>query len=141
MVGVELGGALQYQHDVSSSVSGSQSTILAEAHAIYRKGNFGLRALAAYWDVDGFEDSDTNDQWGYYIEPSYGFDLPKGRAGVFTRFSQYEYFNGERREQTEFSVGVNYWPIEQVVLKADYTNIDKDGAHDETVNFGIGYHF
>ena len=141
IAGLELAGALQYQDDTSSTISGKQSTILAETHAIYRKGNFEIRALAAYWDVDGYSNSDANNQWGYYIEPSYAVDMPKGKAGVFARFSQYEYFNGTRRDQKEFSVGVNYWPIEEVVLKTDYTNIDKGGEHDETYNFGIGYYF
>lgn len=141
ITGLELATSLQYQQDVSSSVGGDQSTFLAEGHAIYRKGGFQFRALTAYWNVDGFANSDTQDQWGYYLEPSYSFDIPWGKAGFFGRFSQYEYFNSKRRENKEYSVGLNYWPIDEVVLKMDYTHIDEGGADNETVNFGIGYHF
>ncbi len=139
--GVELATTLQYQQDVSSSVSGDQSTVLAEGHAIYRKGGFEFRALTAYWNVDGFANSDTEDQWGYYLEPSYTIKTPIGRAGVFARFSQFEYFNKTRRENDEYSVGVNYWPIDEVVVKVDYTYIDSNVADEKTVNFGLGYYF
>lgn len=139
--GLELASTLQYQQDVSSTVSGDQSTFLAEGHAIYRKGGFQFRALTAYWNVDGFANSDTEDQWGYYLEPSYTFDIPWGKAGFFARFSQFEYFNKSRRETSEVSIGANYWPIEEVVVKVDYTNSDNGPANDETVNFGLGYHF
>ena len=139
--GVELASTLQYQQDVSSTVAGDQSTFLAEGHGIYRKGGFEFRALAAYWNVDGFADPDTEDQWGYYLEPSYTFDIPWGKTGVFARFSQYEYFNTTRKESKEYSAGVNYWPIDEVVLKVDYTHIDEGGTNNETVNFGIGYFF
>lgn len=141
IAGIELGGALQYQHDVSSTVSGEQDAYLAEAHAIYRKGGFELRALGTYWDVNGFAAPESEDQWGYYIEPSYKFDIPWGVFGFFARFSQYEYFNSGSQEAKEYSTGLNYWPIEQVVLKADYTKIDKGAVNDDTFNFGLGYYF
>lgn len=139
--GVELATTLQYQQDVSTTVGGDQSTFLVEGHGIYRKGGFEFRALGAYWNVDGFTGIDATDQWGYYLEPSYKFDIPGGDLGVFFRFSQFEYFNTTRRDVTETTVGVNYWPIEEVVLKADYTNIASRGVHDETINFGLGYYF
>lgn len=141
IAGLELASTLQYQEDVSSTVSGDQSTVLAEGHGIYRKGGFEFRALAAYWNVDGFANSETENQWGYYLEPSYTFDIPWGKAGVFARFSQFEYFNGIRRDNDEISVGANYWPIDEVVLKVDYTFIDSNDVDNRTVNFGLGYFF
>jgi hypothetical protein len=139
--GVELAGSLQYQDDVSSSLDGSQRSYMAEAHAIYRKGGFELRGLATYWNIDGFANSESEDQWGYYIEPSYSFDTPWGKLGYFCRFSQYDYFNKHGRAYDEASVGVNYWPINEVVVKVDYTNRDNGTVNDETINFGLGYHF
>jgi hypothetical protein len=139
--GVELAGSLQYQDDVSSTAGGSQSAWLAEAHAIYRKGGFEMRALATYWNIDGFSGIDATDQWGYYLEPSYTFDIPWGKLGYFARFSQYDYFNNGGKDYTEYTAGVNYWPIEQVVLKADYSNIDTGATNEETFNFGLGYFF
>lgn len=139
--GVELAGSLQYQDDVSTSVSGSQKAYMAEAHAIYRKGGFELRGLATYWNINGFASAESDDQWGYYIEPSYSFDIPWGKLGYFARFSQYDYFNARGRAYDEFSAGVNYWPINEVVVKADYTNRDNGAVNDETFNFGLGYYF
>lgn len=141
IAGLELATTLQYQQDASKTVSGDQSTVLAEGHAIYRKGGFEFRALTAYWNVDGFDDSEIQDQWGYYLEPSYTFDIPWGKAGFFGRFSQYEYFNKTRRDNIEYAVGANYWPIDEVVVKVDYTYIDSNGDDNNTVNFGLGYYF
>ncbi|MGD7653516.1 MAG: porin [Verrucomicrobiales bacterium] len=140
--GVELGAALQYQDDVSSSVSGNQETVLAEAHGIYRKGGFELRALGAYWNVSGFGDSEMRDQWGYYVEPSYSWETKVGRAGVFARFSHYDYYKSGRNETVEYAVGASYWPMDEVVLKVDYVNAKLDNdINDETFNFGLGYYF
>ncbi len=139
--GVELASSLQYQNDVSSTVANEQEAYLAEAHAIYRKGGFELRALGTYWKVQGFADSETEDQWGYYIEPSYKFDIPWGKFGYFARFSQYEYYNGGMKDRIETTVGVNYWPIEEVVFKADFSNVEENDVNGETINLGVGYFF
>jgi phosphate-selective porin len=42
-----------------------------------------------------------------------------------------------------WTVGANYWPDPQVVLKADYQNYDiPDGSKgDQRVNLGLGYMF
>lgn len=141
IAGLELAGSLQYQDDVSSTVDGNQSAWLAEAHAIYRKGGFEMRALATGWNIDGFSKADTKDQWGYYLEPSYKFDIPGGELGYFARFSQYDYYNKGRKSVEEYTVGVNYWPIEEVVFKADYTVEDRNTSDAEVINFGIGYFF
>ena len=144
IAGVELAGSLQYQYDTSSSLDGQQDAILASTHGIYRNGGFQFIALASYWNVDGYADKDTQDQWGYYLEPSYAWDTSIGKVGVFGRFSQYEYFNGaSKSELTEFSVGSNYWLNENWVVKADYNNADQKGVagSSETYNFGVGWSY
>ena len=142
IAGVELAGSLQYQYDTSSRVTGQQDAILASTHGIYRNGGFQFIALANYWNVDGYSNKDTQDQWGYYLEPSYAWDTTIGKVGVFGRFSQYEYFTGSTQKRKELNAGVNYWINEHLVVKTDYTNIDKDGtANDETVNFGFGWYY
>jgi hypothetical protein len=75
------------------------------------------------------------------LEPSYTFDLPWGKLGYFARFSQYEYFDAGKKDITEYAVGLNYWPIDQVVVKTDYVIVDDGSVHDETISFGLGYHF
>lgn len=139
--GVVLASSLQFQNDTSSSVAGDQSAYYAETHAIYRNGGFELRALASYWNVDGYANPDTKDQWGYYIEPSYYFNLPFGRLGAFTRFSQYEYFTTSQKKIDELTVGINYWPTDEIVIKMDYQVAEKTTSDTENWNFGIGYYF
>ena len=53
---------------------------------------------------------------------------------MFVRYAEWEDYNGDHDAT---SVGINYWPIDNVVFKADYTDQD-DG---ESVNLGVGYQF
>ncbi|MCX8238796.1 MAG: hypothetical protein OSB05_08255 [Akkermansiaceae bacterium] len=60
--------------------------------------------------------------------------------GLFGRYSHYEYARGG--EFDEYTIGVNYWPIPNVALKIDFTQIEQDGAeNNKTFNFGVGYSF
>ncbi|MCP4732314.1 MAG: porin, partial [Roseibacillus sp.] len=75
-----------------------------------------------------------DDQWGYYIEPSYGFDFGNGKMGVFARYHEWDTGGGAI---DSVSVGVNYWPVDNVVFKGDYT--DEEG--NDSFNLGVGYSF
>jgi outer membrane autotransporter protein len=77
------------------------------------------------------------------VEPSYRWSFENGGSvGIFGRYSSYEYASGTRKEVDEYTVGVNYWPIDNVVLKADYNVLKQDGKSDNnTFNFGVGYSF
>lgn len=142
IAGVELGGALQFQSDMSSATGGNQSAYLMEGHGIYRKGSFEFRAQGAYWSADDYAGNDVDGQWGTYLEPSYNFETSVGKVGVFARYSYYDYLTSKgRRDVNEYTVGVNYWPIEEIVLKADFSNAAYNDIHDETFNFGVGYYF
>lgn len=111
----------------------------------YQRGGFGLKALYAEWDIEegGTIPDGAGDQSGWYIEPSYTWQLSGDtKVGVFARYSDYEYFDGSAKENTDITVGLNYWPVENVVFKADYTVIeDKDDHKDESINLGVGYQF
>ena len=108
------------------------------------KGPFGLRALYARWDLDGSgpEALGADEQVGYYLEPSWRLSE---RWGVFTRYSQWDNAAGNSLD-TEFSqwdLGVNYWPVPNVVIKADYQNRSAPDGRSELdgFNLGIGYLF
>ncbi len=153
--GVELGVSGQYQRDVSqdSGNDGDIDATMLEAHADLRRGGWGLRALYARWDLDGAapEAIGRDEQYGWYIEPSYRFDVPfgydgEGEAGVFARYNEYDNNAGISNSSTEFEqtdVGFNYWPIENVVLKADMAFIEGPTASedDERLNLGVGWAF
>jgi hypothetical protein len=146
--GLTLTGFANYQNDIAPDSEEDNSALLVGASAVYQKGGFGIRALVAHWDIDGqsFEDNDADSQWGSYVEPSYRWTFGDQAVGVFGRYSHYEYARGAGNsrggEFDEYTVGVNYWPVANVVLKADFTQIEQDDAeNNETFNLGLGYSF
>jgi len=141
MPGLELASSVQYQSDVTQDRNdGLEEAWLYSAHAIYSSGPFGLRALYAQWDFNGSiaENNDREDQFGWYVEPSFKVH-PK--VGVFARYAELEETEDATEENT--TVGVNYWPVDQVVLKADYQQreFDTGAPDDDSFNLGVGYAF
>lgn len=153
--GVTLGVGGQYQSDITQDANDSEQAgaTLVEAHADIRQGGWGLRGLYARWDIDSdaAEALGADEQYGWYVEPSYRFEVPfgyddgYGELGVFTRYNEIDLKSGSgasdgKTEQVD--VGLNYWPIPNVVLKADYNFIDgPNGTDDSRFNAGIGYQF
>jgi hypothetical protein len=156
--GLELATSYQLQADANQ---GENSDIeqgqLVEAHAVYNRGGFGLRALWAEWDFDGdgIEAAGADDQSGWYIEPSYRFRPGNWDIGVFARYEDVDSYklkslDGDPYQVGQFdewTVGVNYWPIPNVVIKADYRerdhdqNITADQFDFTGIDVGMGYSF
>lgn len=143
--GLELAASANYQTDASQAGGdGLDEGLLLEAHAVYEKGPFGLRALYAQWDFDGtaVTAAGVDEQTGWYIEPSYKV---RRDLGLYTRYEDVD----AARTQDRFSqweVGVNFWPHEDVVIKADYRSRDHDltaeaGRDFDAFDLGIGYQF
>jgi hypothetical protein len=114
----------------------------------YRTGPWGLRALYAQWDINGAGAAATgqDEQYGYYIEPSYTFDIfEEHKMGFFTRYNEYDIVAGDNTdsERKQYDVGMNYWPHENVVLKTDVAFVDAPagGTDDEIINMGVGFNF
>ena len=146
ITGLELGAGIQYQDDISEG-SEDNSAVLTTAHFIYTNGGFGLRGLAANWNIDGETSPgsgiDIDNQYGGYIEPSYKWNFSNGMAlGVFSRLL---YFENEDAPsgQTEYQAGINFWPTENTVVKADWIHEDRAAgkANRDVFNFGVGYAF
>lgn len=139
--GLELAVSGLYQ------VDGGQGTIanvghagFVEAHSIYHFGSAELRALYARFMLSGDAPKALNrdKQDGGYIEASYRLIEP---VGLFARYNVWN--NGGLADKTvirQTNVGVNWWLVPDVVLKADLQwqsgAIDLDG-----LNLGIGYQF
>ncbi len=144
LAGVELGAALNYQSDMTQSLDATAgSGVLAEAHASVQKGDFGLRALYATWNLDGSGPASVgaDEQTGWYVEPSYKV-TPK--VGVFARYSVWDNQAGDNTdsEYAQTNIGVNYWPHPDVVLKADYQTQSSPTANEyKGFNLGVGYQF
>lgn len=146
--GVEFGVTGQYQQDITQGARGIDATLF-EAHADILKNGFGLRALYARWDLEGQPEVKAlgrDEQFGWYVEPSYRFDTAAGTLGVFARHEQWDTQAGLAGLDTRFDVtsaGVNFWPIRNVVLKFDYQFEDtpKGIRDDDRINLGVGYQF
>lgn len=148
IAGLELGASVFYQDDMAQSVDAEVSGLLSEAHIDYRYENFRIRALYAHWDLSGTADSNAESQYGFYIEPSYRWNLSEkyGDLGVYFRFSKYEYYTGTVISENDiYEIGVNYWPHPNVVFKADIQEISESeqfsSKGDTVINLGVGYQF
>ena len=152
MPGVELAVSGQYQDDLTQNAAGlGTSATMIEAHADIRRGPWGLRALAARWDLDkgpsfsGAGAFGRDVQYGWYIEPSYRFDTEYAEIGLFTRYSEHDNAAGNSTDTKfgQFDLGMNVWLHPQVVLKIDgQFEFDPPGnSNDNRLNLGIGYQF
>jgi hypothetical protein len=142
--GLELAASAQYQDDITQSQDDDAgSATLLSAHAVYENGPFGLRALYARWDLDGDgpDSVGADKQDGFYVEPSWRIN---DKFGVFARYNEWDNQAGDSdgSEKEQIDVGINYWPHEDVVVKADYMTQDFDDEKGQKgFNLGIGYQF
>lgn len=163
MPGLEVGISGQYQADYTGMADTADiDATLFEGHVDYKHSSgFGFRGLYARWNIGddlgaGVDPATVNADTleGYYLEPAYRFRLPggllPGEAGVFGRYSEYDERNqlaGTAYMFERFSkwdVGLNYWPVQNVVFKFDYTEEDANGPSDRVydgINLGLGYQF
>ncbi len=140
--GLELAATIQYQEDLTQGLADADA-FLYEAHAAYKKGDFGVRALWAQWDIDSpLADMIGADvQEGYFVEPSYRLNES---FGVFARYAAWDNTAGSGSaadtEKRQINIGFNYWLHPNVVIKFDTEN--RTGAQDGSgYNVGIGYQF
>jgi len=147
--GIELAATAQYQEDFGQEnnnkfIGDAGSATLFETHAVIERGDFGLRALYATWDLDGSgpESNGADEQTGWYVEPSYRINQ---YFGLFTRYSEWDNQagNSSDSEYEQFDLGVNWWPHRDVVVKFDYQNQDvpADKTEQDGFNLGLGYQF
>jgi len=142
--GLELAGSAQYQSGIAQDTdSTAEDAMLYTAHAVFQKGPFGLRALYGHWNLDGSgpESLGANEQNGFYIEPSWKISR---QLGMFARYNQWDNQagNSSNSEKEQIDVGINYWPNEDIVIKADYMKQDFDDKKGQKgFNLGFGYQF
>ena len=156
--GLEVAGTAQYQADITQAQNdGAEGAWLYEGHVNFNHnvgpGSVGFRGLYAMWDISGtaVETARADEQEGWYLEPSYKFNLAEtfggfafpGDLGIYSR---YEHLDGARSSDrfNQWEVGFNYWPHEDVVLKFDYRNNKNRVSGDrdyEGIDIGLGYQF
>lgn len=133
---------------------------MLEGHAQYRIKRFEARGLFAYSRILDVEDLNRafgnaagQMQVGGYIELAYDI-LPffnhrtEQQFYVFARGESFDtnFFTGDISRNNEFlreelTFGLNFKPIEDIVVKADYQFLTSMGTkYVERFNFSIGYH-
>jgi Gram-negative porin len=145
VAGLELGATVQYQQDIyQGEYLDDIDAMLYSAHAVWRTGPFGLRAVAASWDINDAINNiqeGADQQEGWYVEPSW---LLRRDLGVFARYSEWDNQAGSGdTEFSEWDIGMNYWLVENVVFKADYQFQDAPPSQPELdgLNLGVGFSF
>ena len=161
IAGLELAASAQYQADYTGTADSAQAAAyLVETHLDYRHASgFGLRALYSRWELGsdrkhGLDPSSrgADHLQGWYIEPAYRFALAgllpvPGEVGLFSRYARWDQadgLGGRFRNYERVSLGMNYWPVPQLVFKIDGQFEDANGRVSDKFdgfNLGFGYQF
>lgn len=143
--GIAVGAAAQYQSDITQGTNPEAGAAwLGAVHLDARQGPVGLRALYAEWQLDGSgpKAAGADRQLGWYLELSYRW---RPSLGLFSRYSLTDELAGSSESESQkrqWDVGMNWWPHEQVVVKADYQRqSNADGKNQNGINLGLGYQF
>jgi len=142
--GLTLSLTGQYQDDMTQDSSDDiGSATMVETHARWNVADFTFTGLYARWDIDVKEsatqsEKDQDVQDGAYIEASYKIH-PK--FGIFVRQNKWDNGGSADTKEKQTDAGFNYWPHENVVIKADY-QVQNDAVENlDGFNLGLGYQF
>jgi len=155
--GLNVGVSAYYgngSNDHTGNVNGT-SLFIYDLHAIYRYEAMTIKGLftqAMLHDAEKIGPNAVEEAEGYYITAEY--DIMSHFNGTYRLpiFVQYENYNpvketvsgiGELEDIENITIGLNFYPHEQVVLKADYQIKDSNNGNDDekTLSVGIGFIF
>ncbi len=155
-IGVNLGASIfTGGAGQSTAVLNDVDTSIAEIHAGYNLNDFHLNALYAQSKVSNASAVALNQSSnasgkgsGFYVTTAYDI------TDKWTPFVQYEKYNrfDEKfdatgalttadKDITNTTIGINYKPTPNVVLKANYIIRDNKGVDDDMIQLGTGYVF
>jgi len=130
------------------------TTTMFDFHARYENGPFKAYGLYTQTNLDGAEKLSpvaVEKASGYYVNASYDIGGLVGIDYKMPVFAQYEDWNpvektvdglNESDFETEtVTIGMNFFPTEQVVLKLDYEMNEVGNEETNTVSFGLGFIF
>ena len=170
--GLKIGGSIFYGNTGQDEEVNGQTIDgrfqMYEVDAQFQYAGLDLRALSVWTMLDDAalinqlneyagNKSVGEEQSGWYVLGAYNIfsALNSGSKymGYLAPFFRYERFDTQEKvpagfernpanERTQYTLGINYKPIPNVVVKAEYQNLDN--AADEAknqFNFGIGYVF
>ena len=147
-----------------SGVSG----LIYDLHATYEVAGFKAKALYTATMVndadkiaaDNANAASISDADGYYVNVEYDLLATVGTTYRLPLFAQYDHINpngtvvdatntdisssANSAESDTTTVGVNFFPHEQVVLKIDYATtvyVQDNTPDDKTLSLGLGFIF
>lgn len=147
--GLKVGGSLSFNNAKGDSTN--IDVTISEFHAKYDANN--IIAVFEFGNIN-YNSGELKASRGYYFDLGYNvasiFDLST-KIIPFVRYSDIntaaETLSGGDNEKlyhfTEWMIGLNIKPIEQVVFKIDYSEQTRklDDRKSKFINFGVGYMF
>jgi hypothetical protein len=158
-VSTYLGGLDNGNEGKDSGIDGDIAIYSADFE--YTVSKFDFRGAIAFEDIDGAREignGTASEIFGWYLEGAYRFwpeswkkgKLERSDAAVFARFdsfdTQYDMPSGVERnpngDREEWTIGLNFYPIPNLVLKTDYQFRDSAGEDlGDAFNIGLGFQF
>lgn len=156
--GLVVGGSMYYGEgsnlkDNTNDVDGVTTTMF-DVHGRYENGPFAAYGLYTQSTLDGAEKLSSNaaeKASGYYGNISYDIGGLVGIEYKMPVFVQYENYNpvektvdGQNEDtfDTEtVTIGFNFFPTDQTVIKVDYEMDDVNGQETNTASIGLGFIF
>ena len=142
------------KNDPVNDVSGLKTTMF-DVHATYENGPFRASGLYTQTNLDGAEKlspTAAEKASGYYANAAYDLGGLMGIDYKVPVFAQYENYNpvestvdglNEDKYKTEkTTIGLNFFPTDQTVIKADYAFRDEGTRETEKIfSLGLGFIF
>lgn len=170
--GIKIGGSVFYGNTGQDEEVNGQAIDglfqMYEVDAQFQYAGLDLRALSVWTRLDDtalinqlneYEGNKSvgEEQSGWYVLGAYNIFSALNSGSRYLEylapFFRYEKFDTQEEvptgfeknpanDRTQYTIGVNYKPIPNVVIKAEYQNLDNaaDEAKDQ-FNFGLGYVF
>ena len=155
--GLVAGGSI-YHGDAGVNLPEDLTTTIFDLHAEWNTGPWSMRGLYAMSDIKDTAAFNTRtgenlaeSMRGWYLEAGFDLfsltdDLPNQSLDIFVRYEDLDtqaqladgFTPGGGIDDTFTTIGFNYKPIAQIVLKTDYTFLDEG---DDVYRFLIGYAF
>ncbi|MXZ48378.1 MAG: hypothetical protein F4235_04945 [Candidatus Dadabacteria bacterium] len=170
--GIRIGGSMYYGNTgQDEEVNGQTIDGLFQMYSVdgqFQYAGLDLKALAVWTSLDDaalinqlkeYEGNKSvgEEQSGWYILGAYNIFSALNSGSKYMEylapFFRYEQFDTQEKvpagyernpanDRTQYTIGINYKPIPNVVIKAEYQNLDTAaGQAKDQYNFGIGYVF
>jgi len=170
--GIRIGGSMYYGNTgQGEKVNGQTIDGLFQMYSVdgqFQYAGLDLRALSVWTSLDDaalinqlkeYEGNKSvgEEQSGWYVLGAYNIFSALNSGSKYMEylapFFRYEQFDTQEKipagyernpanDRTQYTIGINYKPIPNVVVKAEYQNLDTAaGQAKDQYNFGIGYVF